>query len=45
MEVRSHEILQQNSEAWHEGKYNPWPYINYLLSILKTTYKEQRKYP
>jgi hypothetical protein len=24
----------------HEGKHDPWPYINYLLSILKMAYRE-----
>ena len=37
---RYHETLQQSSKGWHEGKHNPWPYINYLLSILKTAYRE-----
>ena len=37
---RYYEILEQSSEGWHEGKHDPWPYINYLLYILKTTYRE-----
>ena len=24
----------------HEGRHDPWPYVNYLLSILKVAYKE-----
>lgn len=37
---RYYETLQQSSQGWHEGKHNPWPYINYLLSILKAAYRE-----
>lgn len=37
---RYYETLQHSSRGWHEGKHDPWPYINYLLYILKTAYKE-----
>ena len=37
---RYYETLEQSSRGWHEGKHNPWPYINYLLYILKTAYQE-----
>jgi Fic family protein len=37
---RYYETLQQASQGWHEGKHNPWPFINYLLWILKTAYTE-----
>jgi len=37
---RYYETLQQSSQGWHEGKHDPWPYINYLLSILKMACKE-----
>lgn len=37
---RYYETLEQSSQGWHEGKHDPWPYINYLLSILKMAYKE-----
>ncbi|HEY7544646.1 MAG TPA: Fic family protein, partial [Blastocatellia bacterium] len=37
---RYYETLEQSSQAWHEGKHDPWPYINYLLFILKTAYRE-----
>ncbi len=33
---RYYETLEQSSQGWHEGKHNPWPYINYLLYILKS---------
>jgi len=34
------ETLEQSSAGWHEGKHDPWPYINYLLFIMKSAYKE-----
>jgi Fic family protein len=34
------ETLEQSSQGWHEGRHDPWPYINYVLFILKTAYKE-----
>ena len=37
---RYYETLKQSSKGWHEGKNDPWPYINYLLSILKMGCKE-----
>lgn len=38
--VRYYETLEQSSQGWHDGKHDPWPYINYVLSILKTAYRE-----
>ncbi|MGH2396404.1 MAG: Fic family protein [bacterium] len=37
---RYYETLEQSSRLWHEGRHDPWPYINYVLSILKTSYQE-----
>lgn len=37
---RYYETLRQSSQGWHEGNHNPWPYIGYLLYILKTAYRE-----
>ena len=37
---RYYETLEQSSQGWHEGRHDPWPYINFLLFILKTAYKE-----
>jgi Fic family protein len=37
---RYYETLEQSSQGWHDGKHDPWPYINYVLFILKTAYKE-----
>ena len=37
---RYYETLEQSSQGWHEGKHDPWPYINYVLYILKAAYRE-----
>ena len=37
---RYYETLEQSSQGWHEGKHDPWPYINYVLFIVKTAYRE-----
>jgi Fic family protein len=37
---RYYETLEQSSHGWHEGKNDPWPYVNYILFIFKTAYKE-----
>ena len=37
---RYYETLEQCSFGWHEGKHDPWPFINYILSILKNAYQE-----
>lgn len=37
---RYYETLEQSSRGWHEGKHDPWPYINYVLFILKSAYRE-----
>jgi Fic family protein len=37
---RYYETLEQSSQGWHEGKHDPWPYINYVLSIIKMAYRE-----
>jgi Fic family protein len=38
--ARYYETLEQSSQGWHEGQHDPWPYINYVLSILKLAYRE-----
>lgn len=38
-----YEALERSSLAWHEGRNDPWPYVNYLLYILKAAYKEFEK--
>lgn len=37
---RYYDTLRESSQAWHEAKHNPWPYINYLLYTLKELYQE-----
>lgn len=37
---RYYETLEQSSQRWHEGSHDPWPYVNYLLYILKSAYRE-----
>ncbi|MBI2505074.1 MAG: Fic family protein [Candidatus Latescibacteria bacterium] len=37
---RYYETLEQSSQGWHQGRHDPWPYINYLLYTLKTAYRE-----
>lgn len=37
---RYYETLEESSQGWHEGKHDPWPYINYTLYILKAAYRE-----
>ena len=34
-----YKTLGQSSQDWHEGKHDPWPYINYVLYILKSAYR------
>lgn len=37
---RYYETLEESSFKWHEGKHNPWPYINFILFIINSAYKE-----
>jgi Fic family protein len=37
---RYYETLEESSQGWHEGKHDPWPFVNYLLFILKHAYRE-----
>ncbi len=37
---RYYETLEHCSQGWHQGKHDPWPYINHLFFILKTAYTE-----
>lgn len=36
---RYYETLEQSSQGWHKRKHDPWPYINYVLSIMKAAYR------
>jgi len=35
-----YEVLAESSRGWQDGSHNPWPYIDYLLFIFKTAYRE-----
>lgn len=37
---RYYETLELGSQGWHDGKHDPWPYVNFLLYILRTAYGE-----
>jgi Fic family protein len=37
---RYYETLQASSKGWHESRHDPWPYVNYLLYLLKSLYEE-----
>lgn len=37
---RYYETLNLSSKGWHEGKHNPWHYINFVCFIIKSAYKE-----
>jgi Fic family protein len=37
---RYYETLERSSQGWHQGKQDSWPYINYILFIIKTAYRE-----
>lgn len=37
---RYYETLGASSQRWHQQRHDPWPYINYVLYILKTAYRE-----
>jgi Fic family protein len=37
---RYYETLELSSQGWHEGKHDPWSYIDYLLYILTLACKE-----
>jgi Fic family protein len=37
---RYYETLETSSQGWHEGRHDPWPYINFVLYVLKEAYRE-----
>lgn len=37
---RYYETLEQSSLNWHEGKHDPWPYIQFVAYMFKSAYKE-----
>lgn len=37
---RYYETLEQSSQGWHEGEHDPWPYVHFVLYVLRTAYRE-----
>ncbi|MFM9964627.1 MAG: Fic family protein [Planctomycetaceae bacterium] len=37
---RYYETLEHSSRGWHEGRHDPWPYINFVLYTLLLAYRE-----
>lgn len=37
---RYYETLEMSSHRWHEGKHDPWPYVGFVLYMLKLAYRE-----
>jgi Fic family protein len=37
---RYYETLKHSSHGWHKGRHDPWPFVDYVLFILKTAYSE-----
>jgi Fic family protein len=37
---RYYETLEESSRGWHEGRHDPWPFINHVLFVMKTAYQE-----
>lgn len=37
---RYYETLEESSKGWRDGAHDPWPYVNYLLYVLKEAYLE-----
>lgn len=37
---RYYETLELSSSGWQEGRNDPWPYANFVLSTLKSAYAE-----
>jgi Fic family protein len=41
---RYYETLKLSSQGWHEGRHDPWPYINFLLyTLLDATREFERR--
>ncbi len=40
---RYYETLEIGSQGWHRARHDPWPYIGYLLFILKEAYREMEE--
>jgi Fic family protein len=41
---RYYETLKLSSQGWHEGRHDPWPYVNFLLyTLLDATREFERR--
>jgi hypothetical protein len=40
---RYYETLERSSQGGHVGKHDPWPYVNHVLFILKSAYRESEE--
>jgi len=38
--LREQALVESAVSGWHEGKHDPWPYIGYVLYVLRDAYKE-----
>ncbi len=38
-----YEVLHLSSQAWHEGRHDLLPWLNYFLTVLKRAYREWEK--
>jgi Fic family protein len=37
---RYYETLEQSSYRWHQSRHDPWPYVRFILFVLKSAYRE-----
>ncbi|MBI3270518.1 MAG: Fic family protein [Planctomycetes bacterium] len=37
---RYYEALEASSHDWHHGRHDPWPFVNFVLFVLKSAYRE-----
>jgi len=37
---RYYETLEQSSQSWCDGRHDPWHYVNFILFIIKSAYRE-----
>lgn len=37
---RYYETLEASSQGWHEGRHDPWPYLQFVLFVQKEAYRE-----
>jgi hypothetical protein len=37
---RYYETLEQSSRGWHASSHDPWPYVNFVLFVLRRAYRD-----